>query len=80
MPAEDSTRSTIADRVARLHEDLAGQIPDAAAAFGAEQADLAMAGVPPGSARPGDTLLTRNCLTCMVFQQRSKRPGMVGRR
>lgn len=56
MPAEDSTRSTIADRVARLHEDLAGQIPDAAAAFGAEQADLAMAGVPPGSARPGDTL------------------------
>jgi peroxiredoxin len=56
MPAEDSTRSTIADRVARLHEDLAGQIPDAAAAFGAAQADLATAGVPPGSARPGDTL------------------------
>lgn len=82
MPAEDSTRSTIADRAARLHEDLAGRIPNAAAAFGAEQADLAIAGVPPGSARPGDTLpdpelLDVHGVSTTLAAARNGRPAVI---
>jgi len=53
----DANPTTIADRVAKMHEAMAGQIPDAVfGAFGAEQAGLDARGVPTGIAEPGDTL------------------------
>jgi peroxiredoxin len=55
--AADANRTTIADRVAKLHESTSGQIPDGVLSlFGAEQAALDAAGVPAGIAKPGDTL------------------------
>ena len=57
MAPEYSTHRTVADRVAQFHGNLAGQIADTAlAAFSAEQAGWRTAGVPPGSAKPGDAL------------------------
>jgi peroxiredoxin len=57
VTTRDSTNSTIADRVARLHEDLARQIPGPVlAAFRAEQTGLEAAGIPSGSAKAGDAL------------------------
>ncbi|RDH75816.1 AhpC/TSA family protein [Mycolicibacterium moriokaense] len=51
----DSRRLTIANRVDKMHEEIAGQIPEEIlAAFGAEQAGLAARGIPDGVAVPGD--------------------------
>lgn len=48
---------TIAAQVADYHRASAGQLPvDVAAAFTAEQRDLAAAGLPAGIAWPGDHL------------------------
>src|ERR1700682_2468245 len=55
--AADANPTTIADRVAKMHEAMAGQIPDEVfGTFGAEQAGLDARGVPTGIAEPGDTL------------------------
>jgi peroxiredoxin len=55
--AAGAHRTTIADRVAKLHESMSGQIPDGVLGlFGAEQTALDAAGVPSGIAKPGDTL------------------------
>jgi peroxiredoxin len=55
--AADAHPTTIADRVAKMHEGMAGQIPDEVlSAFAADQAGLDARGIPPGIAEPGDTL------------------------
>lgn len=55
--AANANPTTIADRVAKMHEAMAGQIPDQVlGAFGAEQAELDTRGIPTGIAQPGDTL------------------------
>ena len=55
--AADANPTTIADRVAKMHEAMAGQIPDEVlGAFVAEQAGLDTRGIPTGIAEPGDTL------------------------
>jgi Redoxin len=55
--AADANPTTIADRVAKMHEVMAGQIPDEIlGAFVAEQAGLDARGIPTGIAEPGDTL------------------------
>lgn len=55
--AANANITTIADRVAKLHEAMAGQIPDEVlGAFGAEQAGLDDRGIPTGIAEPGDIL------------------------
>ena len=52
-----TTDPTIAAQVADYHRASAGQLPaDVAAAFAAEQRDLADAGLPTGRARPGDRM------------------------
>ena len=52
-----TTDLTIAAQVADHHRETAGQLPaDVAAAFTAEQRDLAAAGLPAGIARPGDRM------------------------
>ena len=52
-----TTDPTIAAQVADYHRASAGQLPaDVAAAFTAEQRDLAAAGLPTGTTRPGDRL------------------------
>jgi peroxiredoxin len=52
-----TTDLTIAAQVADQHRASAGQLPaDIAAAFAAEQRDLASAGTPAGIARPGDRM------------------------
>jgi peroxiredoxin len=55
--AADANPTTIADRVAKMHEVMVGQIPDEVlGAFVAEQAGLDTRGIPTGIAEPGDTL------------------------
>jgi peroxiredoxin len=55
--AADASPTTIADRVAKMHEAIAGQIPDEVlGTFRAEQAGLDAQGIPAGIAEPGDTL------------------------
>ncbi len=50
----DTNHLTIAERVARFQQEMAGQLPqDVADAFGAEQARLRDGGVPSGVAAPG---------------------------
>ena len=57
MTTAADARTTIAARVAKMHEGMAGQIPDEVlGAFGAEQAALDARGIPTGVAEPGDTL------------------------
>ncbi len=52
-----TTDQTIAAQVAEHHRASAGQLPaEVAAAFAAEQHDLAAAGAPTGTARPGDRM------------------------
>ena len=52
-----TTDLTIAAQVADHHREAAGQLPaEVAAAFTAEQRDLAAAGLPAGVARPGDQM------------------------
>jgi peroxiredoxin len=49
--------ATIADRVAQLHEGIAGRLPtEVLDAFGAEQARLEAGGVPAAVAVPGDAM------------------------
>jgi peroxiredoxin len=53
----DTNPATIADRVAELHQAMAGQLPDEVRnAFGAEQAALQASGVPNSVAAPGDSM------------------------
>jgi peroxiredoxin len=53
----DAHPTTIADRVAKMHEGMAGQLPDEVlGVFGAEQAGLDARGIPVGVAEPGDRL------------------------
>jgi len=55
--AADANPITIADRVATMHEGMAGQIPDEVlAVFGAEQARLDARGIPVDVAQPGEAL------------------------
>src|SRR5262249_26441729 len=55
--AADANPTTIADRVAKMHEGMAGQMPDEVlGAFAAEQAKLDGGGIPDGVAESGDTL------------------------
>jgi peroxiredoxin len=55
--AADVNPTTIADRVATMHEGMAGQIPDdVLAVFGAEQARLDARGIPVGVVQPGEVL------------------------
>jgi peroxiredoxin len=55
--AADPHSTTIADRVAKMHEGMVGQIPDEVfGAFGAEHASLDASGVPSGVAEPGNPL------------------------
>jgi peroxiredoxin len=55
--AADANPTTIADRVAKMHEAMAGEMPDEVfGAFRAEHADLDASGVPTGIAETGDTL------------------------
>jgi len=55
--ASGANPATIADRVAKMHEGMSGQIPGVVRrAFGAEQARLDARGIPTGIAEPGDTL------------------------
>jgi peroxiredoxin len=55
--AADANPTTIADRVATMHEGMAGQLPDEVlGVFGAEQAGLEARGLPTGIAEAGDTL------------------------
>lgn len=55
--AADANPATIAERVAKMHEGMAGQIPDdVIGAFGAEQAGLDARGIPTGIAEIGDRL------------------------
>jgi len=55
--AADAHPTTIADRVAKMHEGIAGQIPaEVLGVFRAEHADLDARGIPTGIAQPGDTL------------------------
>ena len=55
--AADANPTTIADRVAKMHEVMVDQIPDEVlGAFVAEQAGLDTRGIPTGIAEPGDTL------------------------
>jgi peroxiredoxin len=56
-PDTADTNATIADRVAQLHQGMAGRLPaHVQDAFGAEQADLQASGVPAGVAAPGNTM------------------------
>jgi peroxiredoxin len=51
----DTNHAAIADRVAQLQSEMAGQLPgDIRNIFGAEQAALQAGGVPAGVAAPGD--------------------------
>jgi peroxiredoxin len=83
VTTRDSTNSTIADRVARLHEDLAGQIPGSVlAAFRAEQTGLEAAGIPSGSAKAGDTLpdaelLDVHGVSTTLAAARAGRPAVI---
>jgi len=53
----DTTRTTIADRVAKMHDGIAGKIPEEVLnAFSADQAGLDARGIPDGVAQPGDSL------------------------
>ena len=53
----DTNRTTIVDRVAKMHDGIAGQIPNEVLnAFRAEQAGLDARGIPDGVAQPGDSL------------------------
>ena len=53
----DAHPTTIADRVAKMHEGIAAQIPgEVLDVFLAEHADLDARGIPTGIAQPGDTL------------------------
>src|SRR5271163_4366981 len=53
----DTDPTTIADRVAKMQEGIAGQIPDdLLKTFSAEQAGLDARGIPDGVAQPGDSL------------------------
>jgi hypothetical protein len=52
-----ASSSTIAEQVAELQEGLGGRLPaEVAAAFAAEQAELAAGGQPDGIAVPGTVL------------------------
>jgi peroxiredoxin len=53
----DTDPTTIADRVAKMQDGIAGQIPgELLKAFSAEQAGLDARGIPNGVAQPGDSL------------------------
>jgi peroxiredoxin len=53
----NTDHATIADRVAQLHQGIAGQLPaEVLDVFGAEQARLEAGGVPTGVAVPGDAI------------------------
>jgi peroxiredoxin len=53
----DTNRTTIVDRVAKMHDGIAAQIPNEVLnAFRAEQAGLDARGIPDGVAQPGDSL------------------------
>lgn len=55
--AADANVTTIADRVAKLQEGMAGKVPDEiVGVFSAEQAELGERGIPAGIAEPGDVL------------------------
>jgi peroxiredoxin len=53
----DTNPATIADRVAKMQDGIAGQIPEELLnAFSADQAGLDARGIPDGVARPGESL------------------------
>lgn len=53
----DANPATIADRVAKMHGEMAGQIPDEVlGAFGAEQAGLDARGIPTDIAKPEEII------------------------
>lgn len=55
--AADANITTIADRVAKLQEGMAGKVPDEIVdVFSAEQTELGERGIPAGIAEPGDIL------------------------
>lgn len=55
--AADANITTIADRVAKLQEAMAGKVPDEiVGVFSAEQTELGERGIPAGIAEPGDLL------------------------
>ena len=59
----DTNPTRIADRVAKMHEGIAGTIPDEVLnKFSAEQAGLDARGIPDGVAQPGDSLGDFNLL------------------
>lgn len=61
--AADANITTIADRVAKLQDGMAGQVPDdIVGAFAAEQAALDERGIPAGVAQPGEPLGDFNLL------------------
>src|SRR6202012_3601686 len=56
-PSANTNPATIADRVAKMQEGIAGHLPDKVlSAFSAEQAGLDARGIPDGVAQPGDSL------------------------
>jgi peroxiredoxin len=53
----DTNPATIADRVVKMQEGIAGHLPDEVlSAFSADQAGLDARGIPEGVAQPGDSL------------------------
>ncbi|MGW4484896.1 peroxiredoxin-like family protein [Amycolatopsis sp. NPDC004368] len=78
-----TTDTTIAERVEALQADLAGRMPaDAAAAFHAEQTELAAAGTPAGvlaagAAMPDGELLDVHGVATTLAAVRAGRPAVV---
>jgi peroxiredoxin len=83
MTTTDSAHSTIADRVAQMHEGMAGHVPDVIfKVFGAEQAGLDAAGIPAGSAKAGDVmpdaeLLDVHGVSTTLAASRDGKPAVV---
>jgi len=68
VTTSETNQPTIAERVAQLHQGLAGQMPASVLdAFGADQAQLQAGGVPAGvaGARRCDAPM-QSCSTCTV--------------
>ena len=74
---------TIAEQVTEHHRDSAGQLPaDVADAFAAEQRELAAAGGPGATARPGDRMPDGNLLDVAgqpttLAEALGSRPGVI---